>query len=173
MSGTDNYDDTAKGGYSYAEKLEQVALGNMAPEEIGMASAEEAQIKLVPDSEKKPRLATTLIFRAGSVPIELRLLWAEQEFKKSRNIISADSAGFDKEAWLKENENIFNVQGDLCCGQARARFGQTFKDPIIGLAMMLRIAADKLEAKYAEETAEATQTPDAPQQNETLQIEQS
>ncbi len=149
---TDMYDDSAKGGYSYAEKLKAVADGLMDPKEIGMASAEDAQIKLVPDANKKPVFGTTLMFRAGCVPIELRLHWAEQEFKKNRTIVSADATGFDKEAFLAVEKDKYPIQGDLICGQANAKFGQTFSDPVIGLAQMLRIAADKLEAYYLDAT---------------------
>jgi|SRR5882724_499092 len=163
MDGTNKYDDTAKGGYSYAEKLEAVAAGNMAPEEIGLASAEEAQLQIVPDEKKKPVFGTTMMFRAGVVPLELRAFWAEQEYKQERKIVSADST-FDKDAWMKEHENEFPIQGDLICGQAAAKFSRNFKDPILGMCQMLRVAADMLEMKYTE--TDAPQTPATEQQNE-------
>lgn len=162
MSGTDNYDDSAKGGYSYAEKLAAVADGLMDPKEIGMASAEEAQVKLLPDKLKKPVFGTTMMFRAGVVPLELRAHWAEQEYKAERKIVSADT-DFDKEAWMEAHKNEFPIQGDFICGQATAKFGQTFADPILGLCQMLRKCADMLEAKYTE--PEEPQTPATEQQD--------
>lgn len=161
MSEIEKYDDSAKGGYSYAEKLEAVAAGNMAPEEIGMASAEEAQLQIVPDSKRQPVFGTTMMFRAGVVPLELRAFWAEQEHKQARKIISSDS-NFDKEAWMKANANEFPIQGDLICGQAAAKFAQKFKDPILGMCEMLRKAADLLEKKYLE-SSEDTQATDQQQ----------
>jgi hypothetical protein len=164
------YDDSAKGGYSYAEKLEAVAAGNMAPEEIGMASAEEAQLQIVPDSKRKPVFGTTMMFRAGVVPLELRAFWAEQEYKEARKIISSET-NFDKEAWMEANKNEFPIQGDLICGQAAAKFARKFKDPILGMCEMLRVAATMLEKKYTE-ASEDTQ-PTAQQQDEPVQDQQS
>jgi hypothetical protein len=168
---SNKYDDSAKGGYSYAEKLEAVAAGNMAPEEIGMASAEEAQLQIVPDAKRKPVFGTTMMFRAGVIPLELRAFWAEQEYKEQRKIISSET-NFDKEAWMKANENEFPIQGDLICGQAAAKFGQKFKDPILGMCEMLRKAADMLEKKYTE-AAEDTQPTDQQQNDTPLPDQQS
>ena len=106
------YDDSEKGGYSYAEKLEAVAAGNMDPKEIGMASAEEAQLQILPDAKKQPVFGTTMMFRAGVIPLELRLHWAEQDFKANRKIISADAGSdFDKDAFIKENEGRLKSKG--------------------------------------------------------------
>lgn len=164
MSDINKYDDSGKGGYSYAEKLDAVAAGNMDPKEIGLASAEEAQLQIVPDEKRKPVFGTTMMFRAGVVPLELRAFWAEQEYKEARKIISSDT-NFDKDAWMKANANEFPIQGDLICGQAAAKFARKFKDPILGMCEMLRVAADMLEKKYTE--ADEPQTPATEQQNDT------
>jgi hypothetical protein len=162
--GTENYDDSAKGGYSYAEKLQQVALGNMDPKEIGMASQEDAQLKIEPKEAVKPKIGTTVMFRAGAIPMELRVMWARQQHNAERKIISAET-DFDEAAWIEANKNEYPIQGDLICGQAAAKFQQTFKDPVLGLCQMLKKAGAMLEAKYMELDAE--QNAETQQQDET------
>jgi hypothetical protein len=168
--GTEQYDDSAKGGYSYAEKLQQVALGNMDPKSIGMTSAEDAQLKIEPKEKVAPKIGTTVLFRAGAVPMELRVLWAKQEHNKNRKIISAET-DFDEAAWIEANKNDFPIQGDLICGQAAAKFSQTYKDPVLGLCQMLKKAGAMLEAKYLE--LDAQQKAEEGQQNETPEQQES
>lgn len=141
MSNPDN-------NYTNEEKLSAIAGGLMDPKELGLATADEAKLQLMPAAPKKVTFGTTLIFRAGVVPLELRAEWALQEQKI---ILPAAEAARWKADWMDANKHEYPIQGDLCCGNANARFGQTFKDPVLGLCQMLRIAADTLEAKYTEE----------------------
>lgn len=162
------YDDSAKGGFSFEEKLRMVAEEQMAPSEIGLADANEARLQLMPEAAKKLVFGTTLIFRAGVVPPELRAEWALQETKV---VLAPSDALRWKADWMEEHKHEYPIQGDLCCGNANARFGQAFKDPVLGLCQMLRIAADTLEKKYTEEPTEqpatvTSETTTGPQQDE-------
>lgn len=163
MSDEQQYDDSAKGGYSYAEKLKAVSDGMMDPAELGMKSPEEAGIHLAPEDKPKAEFGTTLMFRAGAVPPELRAHWAISEEK----IVVPESEKAEWTAkWIEDHKNEFPVQAELLCGTAKAQFAQTFRDPIIGLAQMLRQAADLLEAKYIEQNEAPIVNADAPTPNE-------
>lgn len=152
------YDDSAKGGFTYEEKLALVADEKMDPKEIGLTSADDARLAILPEAARKPVFGTTLMLRCGVVPIELRAEWAYQEQKIVMSPTDKDNF---LHSFMEENKNEFPVQGDLVCGNMNARFARSFKDPILGLAQMMRLAADMLEAKYTEEPAEVPALTDA------------
>lgn len=129
--------------YTPEEKLMLIDKGLMDPKELGLAGADveaNPQFEVLPDAPKRAVFGTTLLFRAGAVPLELRALWAKQENK----IIP-----FDEEAWKEEHKNEFPIQAELHCGNTLCKFGQSFQDPVLGLVAMLREAANKLETGYS------------------------
>lgn len=135
------------GAFTPEEKMALVAAGAMAPEEVGLASAEEAQLQLAPEA-KEIKFGDEVEFAAGIVPLVLRAQWALKDTK----IVLAPA---DKDAWIEEwiaeNKNSFLIQGRMHCGNAMAQFERTYKDPILGLAAMLRLCAEMLEKKYTGE----------------------
>ena len=145
--GTDKYDDKAKGGYSYAEKLAAVANDMMDPKEIGMSSAQEAQLKMLDQKPAEPKLGDFITFEASVVPPALRAHWARQDLKVVPTGITAKEW---EQNWIKEHEGEFAIQGRLHSGTMAARVGQIFKDPILGFVELMRNAADILEQKYNE-----------------------
>jgi len=144
------YDDSAKGGYSYAEKLKMIEEGLMSPTEIGLPEPDPATGEGPVEKETVVKLGTALICEAGVVPLELRALWARQEAATAAGLI----VEFDTEKWIAEHKNEYRVQCKLRCGTVEGRFEQTYKDPILGLAEMLRTAAKALEVKYSETITE-------------------
>lgn len=138
----------ASENYTKEEKLALVAQELMAPEEVGLASAEEAKAIIMPEEAKKIELGHMVEFAASVVPIELRAQWAYQETK----IVLAPS---DKTAWLEnwigENKNSYLIQGRMNCGNAQAQFQREYKDPILGLSQMLRLCGEMLEKQYTGE----------------------
>jgi hypothetical protein len=134
-----------QGDYSYEEKLALVANNMMAPEEVGLASAEEAILKIEGKEPPKIELGNAVEFAASVVPIELRAQWAYQDTK----IVLAPS---DKTAWIEnwigEHKNEYLIQGRMHCGTAMAQFQRTFKDPVLGLSQMLALCGTMLEKQY-------------------------
>lgn len=139
--------------YTQEEKLALVADGLMAPEEAGLASAEEAHLEIAPEDKPKPDFGDSIMLQAGVIPIELRAQWAYQETK----IILAPS---DKTAWIKdfikENSDTYRVQGAMRCGNLEAKFERTYTDPVLGLASILQLAGRQLEAAYTGKPCEPT-----------------
>lgn len=135
----------SSGAFTKEEKLALVAAGAMAPEEVGLASAEDAQLALQPEAEKEVKFGDAVEFAASVVPLALRAQWALDE----THIILA---GTDKDDWLEkwiaEHKNDFMIQGQMHCGTALARFQRNYKDPILGLAQMLHLCGEMLEKKY-------------------------
>lgn len=116
--------------YTYLEKLSMVSSGLMAPEEIGVASAEKAQALQVMDAPPKiPHLGDFCTFEVSEVPFELRKRWAQQDTK----IINA----FDEEAWLEQNKGTHLLQARLRCGNVATMLEQTVTDVVVGFATML------------------------------------
>lgn len=116
--------------YTYPEKLAMVSQGLMAPEEVGVANAEEAQALQVMDAPpKQPHLGDFCTFEVSEVPIELRKLWAKQESK----IIIA----FDEDAWQAEHGGTHLLQARLRCGNVATMLEQTVTDVVAGFAAML------------------------------------
>lgn len=129
------------------EKLMLVEKGMMDPKELGLPGRdveENPNLQVLPDAPKRPVFGTTVLFRAGVVPLKLRALWAKQENK---------ILPFDESGWMEEHKNEFPVQSELHCGNLFGKFAQTFLDPVLGLVQMMRQAADKLEKAYAEPEA--------------------
>lgn len=129
------------------EKLRLVEQGMMDPKELGLPGAdveENPKLEVLPDAPKRPVFGTTILFRAGVVPLELRALWAKQESK---------ILPFDTDGWMGEHKNEFPVQSELHCGNLFGKFTQTFQDPVLGLVQMMHEAADKLEKAYAQPEA--------------------
>ncbi len=132
-------------GFSYAEKLSLVAAGNMDPKEIGVASAEEAQLKILGEAPPQVKLGDYVMFEASVVPLALRAHWAAQELK----VIPTDKKAWE-EQWIEKNKNTFAIQGQIQSGTCMARAGQIYSDPILGLCEQMHRAADLLKEKYEE-----------------------
>lgn len=138
-----DYDDTAKGGYSYLEKLALVSKGQMNPKEIGMASADDAIYEITGTKAPLPFLGDWITFEASVVPLGVRSQWARQDLK----IIPPNPAEWEAE-WREAHKTEFHVQAILKSGSVAANVDQKFTDPILGFAEMLRRAADLLVVRY-------------------------
>jgi hypothetical protein len=148
-TGTDKYDDSKSGGYSYADKLEMVAKEWMAPEEIGLTSHDEARQEIagVEKEPQQPKLGDFVTFEASIVPPSLLAHWAYQEQKLKLPL--KDQREWEAK-WCEEHSGEFQVQAILHTGTLMARSGQTYADPILGFCEQLHKAATLLEAKYNE-----------------------
>lgn len=135
----------ATGEFTKEEKLALVASELMAPEEIGLASAEEAKLQLMPDAEKQVKFGDIVEFAASVVPLVVRANWALTDTKL---VLAPTEKAKYIEDWIAEHKNEFLIQGKMHCGTAFAQFQRTFKDPILGLSAMLRLCGDMLEKKY-------------------------
>lgn len=131
--------------FTQEEKMALVADGMMAPETVGLSSAEEAHLTIAPEDKPKPDFGTTVMLQAGEVPIELRAEWAYQETK----IILApyDKTKFIQD-YIKEHSGSHRMQGKMRLGNIEFSFERTYTDPVLGLAGLLEIAAIQLEAAY-------------------------
>lgn len=160
-------DGNESADYTHSEKLALVADGMMDPKEVGLTSAEEAHLEIMPEAEKEPTFGNELFLQMGVVPLELRAEWAYDETK----IVLAPS---DKTAWIEDwigkNKHTYRIQGGIRCGTLQGKMERTFKDPVLGLTNMLRLAADMLEAKYTGEEGPAATDQPIP---EALQLENS
>lgn len=124
-------------GYTYPEKLALVSRGLMAPEEVGCATAEEAQaLQVMPDPPKQAFLGDYCQFEVSEVPLKLRCLWAKQDSK----IIN----GFDEEDWMEKNKGTHLLQARLRCGNVGTMLEQTYTDVVAGFALMLAAASEVL-----------------------------
>jgi hypothetical protein len=142
---SDKYDDSDKGGHSYAEKLALVSKGLMDPKEIGMVSADDAiyEITGLKKPPTEPWLGDWITFEASVVPLEVRSKWARQELK----VIPTNPQQWEAE-WRQEHKNEFQVQTVLRSGNVQARLDQIFTDPILGFAELLRRSSDLLLVRY-------------------------
>lgn len=131
--------------FTHEEKLALVADGAMAPEEVGLASAEEAKLQIEPEQKARPNFGNEVFLQAGVVPIELRAEWAYDEMK-------VQLAPKDKTAWIQDwiekNQKTYRVQASVRSGNIQAKFERTFTDPVLGLAAMLVLAGQQMEAAY-------------------------
>lgn len=139
------YDDSAKGGYTYEEKLAQVAMGNMDPKEIGLADAAEAQA-LIGKNPKPRKLGKYITFEASPVPLEIRGEWAYSEL----TIIPSDKVAWIEE-WKEKNKDTFNIQFRLHCGNVAYQAGQSFTNEVLGFATLLEEAAIIIRKEYERE----------------------
>lgn len=145
----------ASGEFTQEEKLALVANELMAPEEVGLTSAEEAKLQLEPETTKEVKFGDIVEFAASVVPLALRAQWALQETKI---VLPPTDKDVWIEQWVAEHKNDYLIQGQMHCGTALARFQRSYKDPILGLAAMLRLCGDMLEKKYlGEELPPATE----------------
>lgn len=157
----------------YAAKLAMVATGMMDPKEIGCASAEEAQLKIMPDPEKVAMLGDYVTFEASEVPLELRAKWKQDE---SKLILSASEAATAREAFVEENKDSMLIQCRVRCGTLLGTFQQeydrsktakamAFADLMVKCAQQLatRAVQEAHEAGTTEAEVEVTQVPEAPQ----------
>lgn len=131
--------------YSYAEKLNMVASGQMAPEEIGVATAEDAQKLMVLDAPPPgPHLGDFCTFEVSEVPHALRAKWAKQE----RKIIEAGDFEAD---WIEKNKDNHLLQARFRCGNISMMLEQTVTDVVRGFAQMLAQAGgvlDEMKTRY-------------------------
>lgn len=156
------------GEFTQAEKLALVANELMAPEEVGLASAEEARLQLLPEAEKEVKFGDIVEFAASVVPLELRANWALQETKIV--LAPADKTAWI-EKWISEHKHDYLIQGQMHCGTAMAQFQRSFKDSILGLAAMLRLCGDMLEKKYLGEEIPPAVEPQLEKRNESSESE--
>lgn len=158
--------------FTQEEKLALVADGLMAPEEAGIASAEEAHLEIEPQAKPKPDFGDTVMLQAGVIPLELRAQWAYQDTKII--LAPADKTQWIKD-WMKENSNTFKIQCGMRCGNLEAKFQRTYTDPVLGLAAILEIASRQLEAAYTgkpcEPTTDPSEIPALPAPEVPLQLE--
>lgn len=140
---SDKYDDKEKGGYGYAEKLALVAKGLMNPNEIGMASADEAIFEITGTKPPPPFLGDWVTFEASVIPLEVQSKWARQALK----VIPTNPAEWEAE-WREKHKNEFRLQGILRSGSCMAQVDQTYTDPILGMAELMGRAAKILLDRY-------------------------
>lgn len=132
-------------GLSYKEKLEMAASGLIDPQEIGIASQEDAVAKVLGEAPMQPKLGDFVTFECSVVPLELRAHWARQDLK----IIPSNPTEWEAD-WIKSNKNSYALQGEMRSGTTACRVGQLFTDPVLGFADLMRKAADMLEKRYEE-----------------------
>jgi hypothetical protein len=142
---SDKYDDSAKGGYSYAEKLTMVAAGAMDPKEIGMATAEEAKLRVLGVAPPQAFLGDWMTFEASVIPINVQAHWARMDLK----IVPTNPAEWEAE-WAEEHKAEIRVQGILRSGSCMAQVDRTYTDPILGFAELMGKAAELLLRRYEE-----------------------
>lgn len=139
--------------FTEAEKLALVAANMMAPEAVGLTSAEEAQLQILPPALKELKLGKGLRLECWVVPAEIRAEWA---YTDTKIILSpAEKANWIEE-WLVKNRNTFLVQARLHCGNGHMEFEQLYKDEVLGLAAMLKIASERLEYLYLNQPGNKT-----------------
>ena len=147
--GTDKYDDSKEGGYSYAEKLALAAQGHMDPQEIGLPPEEAGQKAAIDELDgKKPeilKLGDFMTIEMSVVPPQLRAHWAFQDLA-----IKPDNQKGWEANWCEEHKNEFAIQGRLHSGGLVAQVGQLFTDPILGFVQLLKTYATLVEDKYNE-----------------------
>jgi hypothetical protein len=131
--------------FTQEEKLALVADGMMDPKEVGLTSAEEAHLAILPEADKIPKFGKDLILTLATVPLEIRAEWAYQE---SKIILAPADATAWKEEWINKNRHSYRIQGKAQCGTAHLSFERHFKDPVLGIAVMLALAGQLVEAAY-------------------------
>lgn len=139
--------------FTHAEKMALVADGAMDPKEVGLTSAEEAHLQIVPEDKPKFDFGTTLFLQAGVVPMELRAEWA---YKETKIILAPSDKTQFLEDYIKENSGTYRIQGALRCGNLEAKFERTYKNPVLGLAAILELAGKQLESAYTGVPTEPT-----------------
>lgn len=133
------------------EKLGLVANELMDPKEVGLTTAEEAKLEILPEAERVIQLGTDVKFECGVIPLAIRAEWARQDLV----VVPTDISAW-KDKWMAANKNTYLIQGVLHCGTAQGRFQRTFSDPTLGLALMLKIAGEMLEKQYLGEALPPT-----------------
>lgn len=135
----------ASGEYTQEEKLALVAANMMAPEEVGLTSAEDAQKQIMPPEKQELKLGKGLRLECWIVPPEIRAEWA---YGDTKIILAPTDKTAWIEKWLEDNKNTFLIQARLHCGNGHMEFEQLFKDEVLGLCAMTKTAAEKLEKLY-------------------------
>ncbi len=143
--GTDKYDQSEEGGYSYAEKLALVSQELMAPQEIGLTSSAEAIKEITGEEEVGPKLGDFITFEASVIPLRLRAHWAWQE--QTIKTQGATQKEFEAK-WAEDHKDEYAIQGSMHSGTCHATLQRLYADPIIGFVEMIRQCGDLLEAKY-------------------------
>jgi hypothetical protein len=142
---SNKYDDSEKGGFSYMDKLVMVSKDMMDPKEIGMTSKDDAIYEIT--GLKKPPaesyLSDWLTFEVAEVPVAVRARWARQDLK----VVPTDKALWESQ-WAEEHKNEHRLQVVMRSGNIQARLDQTFTDPILGFAELMRQASDMLLQRY-------------------------
>jgi hypothetical protein len=147
------YDDTAKGGYTYEEKLKMVSEGMMDPKEIGMPEGKQGEVEA--KKQLPPELGDTVYFIAKEIPI---YLVAQNEMKK----LTVQPANPRKwmADWTDDNIDKHVVQARIESGNQQGGMQRVVTDPFLGMLILMREAADLLEAKYHELNKPKVITPD-------------
>lgn len=136
--------------YTPEEKLALVAQELMDPKEIGLTTAEEARLQILPDAKVPRKLEGFIVFEASEVPLDRRAQFAYDALK----VIPPD-----KELWLAEwkvehKDEIF-LQARTRCGNATAVTGGRASDQVMGLINLMEDAAKMLRDEYDRERSEA------------------
>lgn len=148
MEEINKYDDSAKGGYSYAEKLQLVAEDKMDPKEIGLASADQAKLQVMPDAEPNRKFGDFITFEASVVPLALRARWARQDEK----VIPIDTAVWEAN-WIEAHRHEYAIQCRARCGNALATLERLVTEPHEGFFILL----DDVAKLFREEKQRQTQ----------------
>lgn len=136
--------------YTPQEKLELIARGLMAPEELGLASAEEAQaLELEQKGPPPQRFQDYITFEASEVPMELKAKWAQAELK-----IIPDNVNQWRNDWIEKHKNEHTIQARIRCGNALGVLQRTVTEPLRGMILLMREAADKIEEGYNQQLKE-------------------
>ncbi len=143
----------------YEAKLAMVATGMMDPKEIGLATAEEAQLKIMPEPDKVAMLGDFVTFEASEVPLELRAKWAQD----ATNIVLAKSDMMDqRDAWVKEHADSMLIQCRLRCGTLLGTFQQEYDRTrtakALAFADLMVKCAQQLAEKAVQEARESNTT---------------
>jgi len=152
---SNQYDDSATGGFSYAEKLKLVADGNMDPKEIGLSSPNDAQIKLVgemsPEEKlKQAKLGDSLCMEIGEVPANLRAAWAMQDLKIA--VPKSEQADWI-ESWVDQHKGEHLLQARIRCGYVSAVMEFLCKDTVLGIIELMQKGALAVKEKYEQQLA--------------------
>lgn len=140
-------------------KLAMVAAELMDPKEIGLSTAEEAKLQIMPPAEKVGMLGDFVTFEASEIPLELRAKWAQDADKV---ILTKSEAVNHRDAWIEAHANSMLIQCRLRCGTILGTFQQEYDRSKVAKALafadLMVKCAGQLGAKSAQEFAEANTT---------------
>lgn len=139
--------------FTYDEKLALVARGAMDPKEIGLASAEEANVKVLDKMTPEQRFEATKLqpevaFNAREVPPQLRAHWA---MKDTKLVLPKSETNDWIDNWVEEHKDEHLVQARFQSGAVTAAMELLCTDPILGIAQLLINSATAINERYTEQ----------------------